>query len=98
MEHPYTGVVGNHTKRNRASWWHLDGITTHRIRLAFLDRWIELWVGGSVVLHAIDNLKLVAVKMAVDRKVMMVQSERSCTYNGWFPTSPFFKIICTALR
>lgn len=70
MKHPYTGVVGNHTKRNRASWWHLDGITTHRIRLAFLDRWIERRVCRSVVLHTVDNLKLVAVKMAVDQKVM----------------------------
>ena len=70
MEHPCARVVGDYTQRNRASWRHLDGITAHRIRLAFLNRWVERWVGGSVVRRTIDNLKLVAVKMAVNRRVI----------------------------
>lgn len=70
VEHPSARVVGNQTQRNGASLRHLDGISTHWIRLAFYDRWVQRRVVGRIVLCAIDYLHLVAVKMATDQKAL----------------------------
>jgi hypothetical protein len=70
VEHPSARVVGNYTQRNGASLRHLDGITTHRIRLAFHDRWVQRRVVGRIVLCTIDYLHLVTVKMATNQKAL----------------------------
>jgi len=69
VEHPSAGVVGNYTQRNGVFLWYLDGIATHWIRLAFYDRRIKCRVVGRIVLSTIDDLHLMAVKMAANRRV-----------------------------
>lgn len=67
VEYPSAGVVGNYTQCNGVSLRHLDGITTHWIRLAFHDRWVQRHVVGRIVLCTVDYLHLVAVKMATNQ-------------------------------
>lgn len=70
VEHPSARVVGDYTQRNRVSLWHLDGITTHWICLAFHNRWIQRRVVGCIVLCTIDYLHFVTVKMATNQRAL----------------------------
>jgi hypothetical protein len=71
VEHPSARVVSNYTQGNGASFRHLDGITTHWIRLAFHDRWVQCRVVGRIVLCTIDYLHLVAVEMATNQRALI---------------------------
>lgn len=101
MQHPCAGVVGNHTQSGGGPRGHLDCVTPYWVRLAFDNGRVKRWVGGRIVLCTINDLNLVTVKMAVVQVsicTMRHRTGKSWTYNGCFPTSPFLRIISTALR
>ena len=64
MEEPGTGVVGNKSQGGRMHRQQLDRVTTHRVCLSLLQRWVEGGVIGGVVATTVDNLELMTVNMA----------------------------------
>lgn len=64
MEYPYAWVVCHDTQSNGASPRNTNCVAPDRVRLTFYDWWIQSRVAGRIILGAIDDLYLMAMKMA----------------------------------
>jgi hypothetical protein len=69
--------------------------------LAFHNGRVKRRIVGRIVIRPIDYLHFVAVEMAAIRMPFQhndVVNGLEWTYNGCVLVSPFFNVICTALR
>jgi hypothetical protein len=64
MEDPHAGVIRDETEADCASGRNLNRVATDRVLLSLDQGRVLRGVLGRVVGNALDNLELVAVKMA----------------------------------
>ena len=68
VEKPGARIVSNESQGGRVHRQHLDCVTSDWIHLSLLQGRIDSRVIRSVVVSAVDDLELVAVKMATWQK------------------------------
>ena len=85
VEEPHAGVVRVHAEGDRVHGRHLDGVAAHRVRLALVQRRVQLRVVGRVVLRAPDELHLVPVQVAVGCVMAMSASSLFLSFPLSYP-------------